>query len=181
MNDLLFLIVNASIVCFIASFVLLKILRSKILILCLVFSPFVLIPFFEGALKELIFGYVSVLQYGGLGIVLAVLLFELDKITRARRLRYFTSSIAKMMITIASFYVFIFTAKNMVSQNETVNTSLGYASAFGLLEQGDLNTVEYWGSFFNVTGTIICVLIILASLSLIVFNKYRAFRETQRV
>ncbi|MFQ3247166.1 MAG: hypothetical protein ACI9SP_003821 [Arenicella sp.] len=181
MNDLVFLIVNASIVCFIASFVLLKVLRSKVLILCLVFSPFVLIPFFDGAMQELIFGYVFVLQYGGLGIVLAVLLFELDKITRARRLRYLTSSIAKMTITVSSFYVFVFIAKNMVGQNETVNTSLNYASAFGILEQKDLATVEYLGSFFHVTGVVICVLIILSSLGLIVFNKYRAFREVQRV
>jgi len=181
MNDLIFLIVNASVVCFIASFALLKVLRSKVFILCLVFSPFVLIPLLDGSLQEFVLGYVFVLQYGGLGVVLAVLLFELDKITKARRLRYFTSSIAKMTITIASFYVFIFTAKNIVSQNETVNTSLSYASAFGLLEQDDLNTVEYWGSFFNATGTTICVFIILASLNLIAFNKYRAFREAQRV
>lgn len=181
MNDLLFLIVNASVVFFIASFVLLKILRSKIFILCLVFSPFVLIPFFDGAMQELIFGYVFVLQYGGLGVVLAVLLFELDKITRARRLRYFTSSIAKMTIAVSSFYVFIFTAKNMVSQNETVSTSINYASAFGLLAQQDLETAQYWGRFFNGTGTLLCVLVIIASLSVIAFNKYRAFKETQRV
>lgn len=181
MNDVLFLIVNASIVCFIASFVLLKVLRSKVLIICFVFSPFVLIPFFDGGMQEYIWGYVFVLQYGGLGVVLAVLLFELDKITRARKLRYLSSSLAKMMIAIAGFYLFVFIAKKMLSTNETVNTSLDYASAFGLLEQQDLALADYFGSFFHATGATICALLIAFCLSLIIFNKFKAFKEVQRV
>lgn len=132
-------------------------------------------------MQEWIWGYVFILQYGGLGVVVAILLFELDKITKARKLRYLTSSIAKVAIAISSFYTFVYVSKQLVSQNEPVNTSIDYASAFGLLEANDLAMVEYIGSYFNTTGVVICALIILLSISTMIFNKYRAFKEVQRV
>ncbi len=181
MNDLVFLIANASIVCFVISYGLLKAFRSKALLLCLVFSPFVLIPALSGMFKQWILGYVFVLQYGNLGVIVGILLFEIDQVSRPKKLRYFTSWLARIVMVFPLFYIFSYITKSFFSQNNTVETSLEYASIFGLVSDSDLAVVEYIGSYFHIAGTIISVAMIMLCMCILVFNKYRQFKEVQRI
>ncbi len=181
MSDLVFLIINACVMCFIASYCILKVFRSKVLLICLVVSPFILIPILDGSFKELLIGYLFVLQYGCLGIAFGILLFEIDQIKRARKLRFFTSFLAKIAMIIPSIYVFSYMAKVLIASSQTIESSLEMASTFGLVDSSELNLIAYLSSYFHFTGAVIAILIILLCLSVLIFNKYRAFKEVQRI
>jgi len=181
MNDLVFLIINASVVCFIASYCVLKLFRLKVLLICLIVSPFILISILEGSFKDLLVGYLFVLQYGCIGIAFGILLFEIDQIKRARKLRYFTSFIAKIVMIFPCLYVFCYMVKVFISQSQTIENSLEMASMFGLVDSGELQLVNYFASFFHFTGVVIAVCIIVLCLSVLILNKYRAFKEVQRI
>ncbi|MGH1540682.1 MAG: hypothetical protein ACRBHB_09690 [Arenicella sp.] len=181
MSELIFLIINASVVCFIASYCLLKIFRSKVLLVCLVVSPFILIPVITGSLQELLIAYLFILQYGCLGIAFGILLFEIDQIKRARKLRYLTSFVAKIVIIFPSLYLFLFIAKQFISHNRAIEHSIEIASAFGFIEEEYLVLIDSIDSYFTFIGAVLSIIIILLCLTTLIFNKYRAFKEVQRI
>jgi hypothetical protein len=180
-NEVLFLIVNASLVCFIAVYCLLRLTRSKVLVLCAVTAPFVLIPFFEGMVQELFLLYLFLLQYGVAGIVLATVVFELDQIKRARKLRYLTSFMANVAILFSAAYLFVYSARRFIFENQAVQSSMEYAEIFGLVDGQDIALVGKIAGLFNDSGAVLSVIIVILCLLVIGFNKVRAFKEVQRI
>jgi len=181
MSEIVFLIVNASVVCFIASYCLLKVFRSKVLLIGIVASPFLFIPLLHGWHQAFFVGYLFVLQYGCLGIAFGIILFEIDQIKRARKLRYLTSFLAKIAIIFPCIYIFFYLAKVMVANSQTVENSLEVASLFGLVDTQELNIVNYLASYFHTMGAMVAIVIILLCICVLILNKYRAFKEVQRI
>jgi len=152
-----------------------------VLLVCLIFSPFVLIPAFSGSVQRWLYGYIFVLQYGAIGVISGILLFEIDQIRRARKLRFLTSWISKVAMIFPAIYLFFYLARNFVQNSESVDSSLELASIFGVVSQSDLDFAKYIGSYFHLTGAFISLVIVLLCLSILTLNKYRAFKEVQRI
>ena len=151
------------------------------LLVGLIASPFLFIPLLTGSFQAFFVGYLFVLQYGCLGIAFGIILFEIDQIKRARKLRYLTSFLAKVVMIFPSIYVFFYLAKVLLSNSKTVESTVEMASMFGLVDNQELNLVNYLAGYFNVFGMGVAVVIILLCVSVLILNKYRAFKEVQRI
>jgi len=132
-DDAIFLLLNASVVWFVISAALMKVLRLKSLVLVLIIAPFVIGSTFRhvAGMPELIGFYGTSILYGALGIVGGILYMEYAKAKAYLKRASKTSFIARGAIALSSLYLLSYFAQSIILNNPMVQF------AFNWIEGGD--------------------------------------------
>lgn len=179
-QETLLIILNASLVCFGASFLLMKVFHSKVLIVCLFMAPFVIFPALQktGDYQKLIDIYLLTLKYGFLGIILGMVFAEIDKAKRIFRQVSIFSLLARGGISLSGIYIILYFVQSLlqtfiasISSHSMVQTVLGYIGLGNILEspiQG-----------FDIDGVKISVMIIGTCFLVTTFEQYRLAKRNR--
>jgi len=170
-SETAFLFLNSSVVWFVISAVLMKVLRLKSLVLVLIIAPFVICSTLRdvAGMPELIGFYGTSILYGALGIVGGILYMEYAKAKAYFKRASKTSFIARSAIALSSLYLLSYFAQSIILNNPMVQFALNW------IEGGDeatklLNHVSIDGVYYASGG-------IVAGISVLAINKYLEYRS----
>jgi len=170
-EEAVFLLLNSSVVWFVISAVLMKVLRLKSLVLVLIIAPFVIGSTFRdvAGMPELIGFYGTSILYGALGIMGGILYTEYAKANAYFKRASKTSFLARGAIALSSLYLLSYFAQSIILRNPMVQFALNW------IDGGDeavefLNHVSNDGVYYASGG-------IITGISILVINKYIEYRS----
>ena len=170
----LFLLLNASIVWFVVSALLMKFCRLKSLVLVLIITPFVVGSTFRdvAGMPQLIGFYGTSILYGCLGIIGGILYVEYVKAKAYFKRASKTAFVARGAIALSSIYLLSYFAQKIILNNPVVNLALRWMDG-GEQAKELLHHVNYDGAFYAGAG-------IIAGVGALAINKYLQFRSEQK-
>lgn len=170
----LFLFLNATVVWFVVSALLMKFCRLKSLVLVLIIAPFVVGSTFRdiAGMPQLIGFYGTSMLYGSLGIVGGILYVEYAKAKVYFKRASKTSFLARGSIAISSVYLLSYFAQKIILSNPIVEFALGW------IDGGDQATqvlarFNYDGAFYAGAGIVVGV-------GTLAVSKYLQIRSEQK-
>ena len=174
LENFLFLFLNASIVWFVVSALLMKLCRLKSLVLVLIIAPFVIGSTFRdvAGMPQLIGFYGTSILYGSLGVVGGILYVEYAKAKAYFKRASKTVFVARGAIALSSIYLLSYFAQKIILNNPVVSLALRWVDG-GEQAKELLHHVNYDGAFYAGGGIIVGV-------GALAINKYLQFRSDQK-
>lgn len=171
-NSHLFLFLNASIVWFVISAILMKVCRLKSLVIVLLIAPYVIGSTFRhiAGMPQLIGFYGTSMIYGALGIVGGMLYVEYARAKAYLQKASKFAFVARGAVALSSIYLLSFFAQRIVASNPMVQLLLNW------IEGGDrareiLSQTNYDGAMIAGAG-------IVAGSGTLAVLRYREHRST---
>ena len=167
----LFLIFNASIIWTVLSYVLLRILRLKVVTLILIFAPFLFTDAIENNadLSEIMGFYTVSLIYGGVGIIVGFIIGEYHKARAYFRKGSKAGFAARGAMSLSGVYLLTSYGKQILFENAMVTSAMSF---LGLGDANELASIDPEGMSFAST-------VFFSGLGISLIDKYKKHIPTQ--
>ncbi len=133
-NSTAFLVLNASIIWLVLAYILMMIVRSKIIFACLLILPLVVVPSLESQeqISEWMGWYLFSMKYGFVGMILGVVFAQIGQtkrfITNVSKGSFVLQLGARFTIGVAGLYLLAYLLKQVFMQLPFVEVALDYVA-----------------------------------------------------
>jgi len=170
-DNLLFLILNASVVWVVIAGLLTWLIRIKALVLVILIAPFVILPAFQNVagLQKLVSYYGTSLIYGIPGIVIGIFYAEYHRVKAYLKKASKLAFVARGGIVLSSLYLLSYFGQKIIFNNPLIQTVLRFVDGS--------DEVANIISLVDQDGAITAGACIAGCLGILGIDKYRKFKK----